>query len=107
MRNHTAQHLLNWAFAEELASKTFNLASQSSSTVHHGSRVDPDKFSLRLTILESADKLETLVENVEARCRAAIQAKLPIISRELNLSKVMEVSSILEIMYSFLLENIY
>ncbi|VDN98548.1 unnamed protein product [Rodentolepis nana] len=91
MRNHTAQHLLNWAFAKELASNALDPTNQSSSfTVHHGSRVDPEKFTLCLTILQSPDKLESLVENVESRCRAAIAAKLPIISEELNLSKVTE-----------------
>nr|CDS27185.1 alanyl tRNA synthetase mitochondrial [Hymenolepis microstoma] len=91
MRNHTAQHLLNWAFAEELASNTLGPTNHSSSfTVHYGGRIDPDKFSLCLTILQDSDKLESLVKNVEARCKAAIEAKLHIISEELNLSKVTE-----------------
>lgn len=102
MRNHTAQHLLNWAFTNELASRgsvvvegggESDVSIQSSSSVHHGSRVDPDRFSLRLTILEGAGNSETLVENAEARCRAAIEAKLPIVSQEADLSKVAEVSS--------------
>ncbi len=53
--------------------------------------MDPDRFSVRLTLLTSPERLESLVENVEARCRAAIDAKLPVVSEETDLERVTEV----------------
>lgn len=94
MRNHTAQHLLHWAIAQEFSSKKPedpNTRPGSSSTVHHGSSVDPDRFSLRVTILGNIGQLETLVKNIEGRCREVIRAKLPVVSQEIDLSEAIEV----------------
>uniref|UniRef100_A0A5K3FPT6 alanine--tRNA ligase n=1 Tax=Mesocestoides corti TaxID=53468 RepID=A0A5K3FPT6_MESCO len=102
MQNHTAQHLLNWAFSVELPIRAAWVADaerdtpaeprQSATTIYHGSRVGSDRYSIRLTLLETPEKLEAIVERVEARCRAAIEAKLPIVCQEMELADVVEKS---------------
>ncbi|CDS37171.1 alanyl tRNA synthetase mitochondrial [Echinococcus multilocularis] len=96
MRSHTAQHLLHWAFEDELASIEFLSRSTEQAspsqppTFHHGGHVEPDRCSVYLTLIETPEKLETLVENVQARCRAVIEAKLPIVCQEVELEQVIE-----------------
>ncbi|VDK32126.1 unnamed protein product [Taenia asiatica] len=98
MRSHTAQHLLHWAFEDELASMNFSdrsaesESSIQSSIFHHGGRVEYDRCSVRLTLLETPEKLEPLVEAVQARCRAAIEAKLPIFCQVAEMEQVIEKS---------------
>lgn len=92
MRGHTAQHLLHWAFTNELASWSSDSSNSSQlAIVHHGSQVEPDRCSVYLTLVESPEKLETLVEKVESRCQAVVRANLPIVSQEVELDRVVEV----------------
>lgn len=111
MRSHTAQHLLHWAFEDELAAINFSGRSTEPEssiqppTFHHGGRVGPDRCSVRLTLLETPEQLETLVEAVQARCRAVIEAKLPIVCQEAELEQVIEVISHLNHIFDSLVQS--
>ncbi|VDL99172.1 unnamed protein product [Schistocephalus solidus] len=114
--HHTAQHLLNWAFAEELKplqrptqvspdTATMDALSpqaDSSGTFHYGSRVQPDRCYVKLTVLtgtpteeaEDLTFLQDLICRVEERCRAVIAADLPINVKVMTWTEISEISSV-------------
>ncbi|KAL7053655.1 hypothetical protein AAHC03_026908 [Spirometra sp. Aus1] len=114
--HHTAQHVLNWAFAEEMkqqplqtqqssdSMRTDGMTSpaDSPSTFHYGSRVEPDRFYVKLTVLtepsvgdaEDLSFLQDLICRAEKRCRDVIEADLPISVRVMPWSEISKIRSI-------------
>ena len=98
MRGHTAQHLLHWAFTKELATRgsddksaTEPNSSSQPVHIHPGGRVEPDRCYLHVTLVETPEKLERLVQHVEVRCHEVIKANLPIVSQEVEFHRVAQV----------------